>query len=129
MEFVLDNAAVTLSTVRTLTGTTKLLHWSLTDMVAMRNQFPDPERLGRINQVPRREVPLVRLRGEEEGPELAPERDGLRSSVPQSQRPGAHVAQEAQFEVEGMHPRACSRDTDVGNIPRHLRVRESGVSG
>jgi len=43
MEFVLDNAAVTLSTVRTLTGTTKLLHWSLTDMVAMRNQFPDPE--------------------------------------------------------------------------------------
>ena len=49
------------------------------------SRFLDPGWLCQGDQVPRKEVPLVRLRRDEEGLELALEHDDLRTSVPHGQ--------------------------------------------
>ena len=54
-------------------------------MISMRSRFLDPEWVGQGDQIPRKEIPLVRFRRDEEGLELALEHDGLWSPVPRGQ--------------------------------------------
>lgn len=53
------------------------------------SRFLDSEWVGQGNQIPRKEVPLVRLRCDQEGLELALEHDGVRSFIPLCKRSGA----------------------------------------